>query len=331
MPLLVRFLGTSASRPTVERGVSSIAVVREGETLLFDCGEGTQRQMMRYGISFALNDIFFSHFHVDHFLGVVGLLRTLALQGRTDAMRCWGPAGATRFLQKCESLGADRLTFPIEVTELRPGEEVRRKDYAITAVAAVHRGSPSLSWAIIEDERRGRFDPGQARALGIPEGPLWGRLHKGETITLPDGREVTSASLVGPSRPGRRIVITGDTRPCAATRDAASGGDLLIHEATFAEEERDRARETGHSTAREAAELAASAGVRRLILTHISARYSRDTGELEREARSVFPATQVARDGLEIDVPFVGDEAEDASEEGTGATRADQPISRSAD
>lgn len=327
MPLFVRFLGTSASRPTVERGVSSIAVVREGETLLFDCGEGTQRQMMRYGISFALNDIFFSHFHVDHFLGVVGLLRTLSLQGRTDALRCWGPPGAARFLQKCESLGADRLTFPVEVTELRPGEEIRRKDYVVSGIAAVHRGSPSLSWAIIEDERRGRFDPDQARALGIPEGPLWGRLHKGETITLPDGRDVSPASLVGPTRSGRRIVITGDTRPCAATRDAASGADLLIHEATFAEEERDRARETGHSTAREAAELAASAGVRRLILTHISARYSRDTGELEREARGVFPATQVARDGMEIDVPFASGEEGDASGEGTGATRASTPAS----
>ena len=327
MPLLVRFLGTSASRPTVERGVSAVAVVREGETLLFDCGEGTQRQMMRYGVSFALDDVFFSHFHVDHFLGIVGLLRTLSLQGRTDALRCWGPRGATRFLQKCETLGADRLTFPLEVTELEPGYDIRRKDYVIRGIAAVHRGSPSLSWAIVEDERRGRFDPEHARALGIPEGPLWGRLHKGETTTLPDGREITPASLVGPTRSGRRIVITGDTRPCASTRDAAQGADLLIHEATFADEESERARETGHSTAREAAEIAASADVRRLILTHISARYSRDTGDLEREARSVFPESRVARDGLEIEIPYEAGDVGDMGDEGQGTTRASSPAS----
>jgi ribonuclease Z len=318
MPFLVRFLGTSASRPTVERGVSSIAVIREGETLLFDCGEGTQRQMMRYGISFALDDIFFSHFHLDHFLGVVGLLRTLSLQGRTDPLRCWGPRGAARFLERSEALGADRLTFPLSVRELQPGEAVRRTNYSIAAIPAVHRGGTSFSWAIIEDERRGRFDPEHAKALGIPEGPLWGRLHKGETITLPDGREVSPATLVGPPRPGRRIVITGDTRPCMATRDAALGADLLIHEATFADEEAQRARETGHSTAREAAQVAASAGVRRLILTHISARYSRDTSDLESEGRSVFSATTVARDGMEVDVPFVDDEA-------AGGAAADAP------
>lgn len=308
MPLLVRFLGTSASRPTVERGVSSIAVIREGETLLFDCGEGTQRQMMRYGISFALDDIFFSHFHLDHFLGVVGLLRTLSLQGRTEEIRCWGPRGAARFLERSETLGADRLTFPISVKELLPGEVIRRASYSIAAIPAVHRGSPAFSWAIIEDERRGRFDPEHAKALGIPEGPLWGRLHKGETITLDDGREISPATLVGPPRSGRKIVITGDTRPCAATRDAAMGADLLVHEATFAEEEAQRARETGHSTAREAAEVAVSAGVRRLILTHISARYSRDTSDLENESRAVFAATTVARDGMEVEVPFADDD-----------------------
>jgi ribonuclease Z len=304
-----------------------VAVVREGETLLFDCGEGTQRQMMRYGVSFALDDVFFSHFHVDHFLGIVGLLRTLSLQGRTDALRCWGPRGAARFLQKCETLGADRLTFPLEVTELEPGHDIRRKDYVIRSIAAVHRGSPSLSWALVEDERRGRFDPEHARALGIPEGPLWGRLHKGETITLPDGREITPASLVGPTRSGRRIVITGDTRPCASTRDAAQGADLLIHEATFADEESERARETGHSTAREAAEIAASADVRRLILTHISARYSRDTGDLEREARSVFPESRVARDGLEVEIPYEAGDVGDVGDEGQGTTRASSPAS----
>ncbi|MEO6446012.1 MAG: ribonuclease Z [Gemmatimonadaceae bacterium] len=317
MPLTIRFLGTSASRPTVERGVASIALVREGETLLFDCGEGTQRQMMRYGVSFAFADVFFSHFHTDHYLGIIGLLRTMALQGRTDLLRCWGPRGAARILKKCETLGSDRLTFPVEVRELEAGESVRRREYTIHAVAAEHRGAPALTWALVEDTRRGRFNPDLAREFGIPEGPMWGRIHRGEAVTLDDGRVVRAEELVGPSRPGRRVVITGDTRPCESTRVAATDADLLVHESTFSDEEVERARETGHSTAREAAELALAAGARRLILTHLSARYTRDVSELEREARRVFPATTVARDGMEIDVPFA-----DAGSEATAYSSA---------
>jgi ribonuclease Z len=319
MPLTVRFLGTSASRPTVERGVSSIAVVREGETLLFDCGEGTQRQMMRYGISFALEDIFVSHFHTDHFLGIIGLLRTMALQGRTEPLRCWGPKGAERFIRKCETLGADRLTFRVHTHELAAGDRIPRKDYSILAVPASHRGATALSWALVEDLRRGRFNPERARELGIPEGPLWGKIHRGEAISLADGRTVQPGELVGPTRSGRRLVITGDTRPCDETVEAATNADLLVHESTFGDEEAERALETGHSTAREAAEVAVRAGVRRLVLTHLSARYTRDPGDLEKEARSVFPSTTVARDGLEVDVPFVDEvgEAEAGTREGT--------------
>ncbi|MBL8961729.1 MAG: ribonuclease Z [Gemmatimonadetes bacterium] len=304
MPLIVRFLGTSASRPTVERGVSSIAVEREGETLLVDCGEGTQRQMMRYGVSFALNDVFFSHFHADHFLGIAGLMRTLALQGREEPLRCWGPRGAERVLQRCETLGADRLTFPLEVTEVEPGTVLPRGDYEMRAVQARHRGAAALSWALVEHDRLGRFDPETARAMGIPEGPLWGRIHKGQSITLDDGRVIEPSMLVGPTRPGRRVVITGDTRPCDETVEAAHRADLLVHESTFGDEEATRAVETGHSTAREAAGVARDAEVRRLVLTHLSARYTRDPSDLEREARTVFPVVQVARDGMEIDVPF---------------------------
>ncbi|MGH7713042.1 MAG: ribonuclease Z [Gemmatimonadaceae bacterium] len=305
MPLLVRFLGTSASRPTVERGVSSVVVEREGETMLFDCGEGTQRQMMRYGVSFALNDIFFSHFHADHFLGLPGLLRTMALQGRSEPMHLWGPPGANRFLKQAASLGAERPTFPLQIHELEPGAVAKRGDYSIVAVPAVHRGPTALTYGLVEDERRGRFNPERARELGIPEGPLWGRIHRGESVSLDDGRVIEPGALVGPTRHGRRIVITGDTRPCDATVELARGADLLVHEATFAEEEAERARETGHSTAREAADVAARAGVRRLVLTHLSARYTRDTTDLEREARAAFPATIIARDGMEIDVSFV--------------------------
>lgn len=304
MSLTLRFLGTSAARPTVERNVSSIAVMRDGEAFLIDCGEGTQRQMMRYGITFNLDDIFFTHFHSDHLLGVVGLLRTLSLQGRTDPLRLWGPTGAERMLKRAESLGSERLAFGLEIRELAPGHAIPRKGYLIHTFALEHRGPPSIGYVIAEEERRGRFNPQLAAELGIPEGPLWGRLHRGETITLDDGRVIDPHTLVGATRPGRRVVITGDTRPCAATILAAEGADLLVHEATFGAEEATRAVETGHSTAGEAAQVAKMAGVRQLVLTHVSARYTRDTSDLEREARAIFPETRVARDGMEIEVPF---------------------------
>src|SRR4029078_6495634 len=188
MPLALRFLGTSASRPTVERHVASIALTREGETFLFDCGEGTQRQMMRYGITFNIDDVFFTHFHTDHVLGIIGLLRTMSLQGRTQPLRAWGPRGAARILRRTDIFGSDRLTFPYDVRELNPGDEIPRKKYSVIAHELDHRGPISLGYTIAESERRGRFNPDLARELGIPEGPLWGRLHRGESVTLPDGR-----------------------------------------------------------------------------------------------------------------------------------------------
>jgi len=310
--LSLRFLGTAASRPTVERNVAGLAVVRDGDTLLFDCGEGTQRQMMRYGVSFSVEHIFFTHFHTDHYLGVIGLLRTMSLNGRTDPLRVYGPRGATKWMNRAESLGMDRLSFPIEVRELSPDEAVRLRGYEVRAFAAEHRGTTAVGYVLIEDTRLGRFHPDLARAAGVPEGPLWGRLHRGETVSLDDGTVVDPARLVGGSRPGRCIAITGDTRPAATTVAAARDADLLVHEATFAEEEAVRAVETGHSTAREAAAVARDAGVRRLVLTHFSARYSRDAGDLLREARELFGETVCARDGLEIIVGHA-DEGDDAA------------------
>ena len=306
MSLSVRLLGTSASRPTVERNVASVALVREGETMLFDCGEGTQRQMMRYGISFSLADIFFTHMHADHVLGVVGLLRTMQLGGRTEPMRLWGPRGAARLLrQGSAGFGVERLGFAVEIAELEPGVPVERGGHAVVPFPVEHHATAAFGYAMVEATRLGRFNPDLARELGVPEGPLWGQLHRGRSVTLDDGRVIEAAALVGPTRTGRRVVITGDTRPCDATVAAAAGADLLIHEATFSDDEAARAVETGHSTAREAAEVARRAGVRRLVLTHISARYSRDAAELEREARTTFAGAVVARDGLEIEVPFV--------------------------
>lgn len=304
MSLTLRFLGTSASRPTVERNVAAVAIVREGETLLFDCGEGTQRQMMRYGVSFALGDIFFTHYHTDHVLGIIGLMRTMQLQGRTTPLRLWGPPGLRNLVQSAERFGGERWGFPVETGELEPGVPVKRTGYDILPFPVDHRGARAVGYALIEAARPGRFNPELAKSLGIPEGRLWGRLHKGETVTLDDGRTIDPTVLVGPARPGRRIVLTGDTRPAESTVEAAQGADVLVHEATFGDEEAARAVETGHSTAREAATVADRAKVGRLILTHFSARYARDSAELELQAREIFPETSCARDGTEIEVPF---------------------------
>lgn len=304
--LRVTFLGTAAARPTVGRNVSSIAVQREGETLLFDCGEGTQRQMMRYATGFAVNDIFFTHLHADHFLGVTGLLRTMSLQGRTEEMRLWGPLGAAPVLRTAVNLGVERVSFPIEVLELEEDKPLPRAGYDILPYRARH-GGRSLGFALIEHERLGRFHPERATALGVPEGPLFGRLHRGDAVEV-DGRTIRPEDVVGPPRPGRRVVYSGDTRPSRATLRIARDSDLLIHDATFGEEELDRAKATGHSTAREAGDVARKAGVRRLVLTHLSARYADDPRPLEREARAVFPDTIVAHDGLAIGVPLREDD-----------------------
>jgi ribonuclease Z len=306
--LSVTFLGTSAARPTVERNVSAMVLVREGETLLFECGEGTQRQMMRFGVSFALSEIFFTHFHADHFLGVIGLVRTLGLQGREEPMRLYGPKGASKVLKTALELGVERVPFKVDIVEVKAGEVLKdgggrgRDSYEIHVFATDHGGG-SVGYALREHERHGRFDPEKARAAGVPEGPLWGKLQKGEAVEV-DGRTVSAEGIVGSRRPGRLVVFTGDTRPCAAVVDAAQGADLLIHEATFGEEEKERAKETGHSTAREAAQVALAAKARRLVLSHVSARYSISAEELVKEAREVFKDTSVAKDGMTIEVPF---------------------------
>jgi ribonuclease Z len=267
--------------------------------------------MMRYGVSFALSEIFFTHFHADHFLGVIGLIRTLGLQGRPEPLFLYGPKGAKKVLSTALQLGVERVPFPVEIVEVKAGDTVggeggrgKRDGHDIRAFPTEHGGGPSIGYVLKEHVRRGRFDVEKAKAAGIPEGPLWGKLSKGEAIELADGRRLTADGFVGATRPGRLVAFTGDTRPCAATVDAAQGADLLIHEATFGEEERDRARDTGHATAKEAAQVALAANAKRLVLSHVSARYSMSADELVREAREVFPNATVAKDGLEVDVPF---------------------------
>ena len=294
--------------------MSSIAVQREGELFLFDCGEGTQRQMMRFGVGFSVREVFISHMHADHYLGLPGLLRTMSLQGRTDELVVWGPAGGSDVLRTAIELGGDRIQFPVPVRELPAGEAIRYDGFEIVAFPVSHTPT-SNGFALVEARRLGRFDVDLARSMGVPEGPLFGRLHRGEDVTLDDGRLIRAAELVGEARPGRRLVYSGDTRPCDATVDAATGADLLIHEATFSEEDRARAIETRHSTAREAASVAARAGVRRLVLTHFSARFSEQADRLVEEASAVHPA-EAAEDGSSIEVGL----RESAGEDGVGAS-----------
>lgn len=311
------FLGTAASRPTVGRNVSALAVQREGDLVLFDCGEGTQRQMMRYGTGFGVRAIFVSHLHADHFLGITGLLRTMALQERTDPLAVYGPRGSAGLLGTVVHLGVDAVTFPVSVDEVAPGEVVPFEGYAVHPFPVAH-GTAAVGWALVEDERLGRFDVARARALGIPEGPLFGRLHRGETVEV-DGVSIRPDSLVGPPRPGRRVVYTGDTRPSPLVVERSRGADVLVHEATFGAEEAQRAHETWHSTALQAAQVARDAEVRRLFLTHLSARYSDQPAPLEEEARAVFPPARVAHDGLTVEVPFADEEASGAESEGAPA------------
>ena len=296
----ITFLGTAASRPTVGRNVSGIAVQRGGDHFLFDCGEGTQRQMMRFGTGFSIKWIFITHLHADHFLGITGLLRTMALQGRIEPIIIYGPSGSEDILHDTVRLGVEREKFPVEIIGVSPGEGLRGGDYRIQAFPVNH-GTNAVGWALLEDERLGRFNIERARDLGIPEGPLLGRLHRGEDVEI-DGRMVRARDFVGETRPGRKVIYTGDTAPCEMTADHGEGADLMIHEATFANEEQQRARQTFHSTAAEAARIAESSNVRSLVLTHLSARYSDDPRILKEEATTIFKESRIAHDGLSLEV-----------------------------
>jgi len=283
--LRVTFLGTGGAVPTVERGASAVHVSREGDEFLFDCGEGTQRQMMRFGTGFGVDDVLVSHLHGDHVLGLPGLVQTLGFNGRTRALAVHGPPGTRRRLHDLVHAAGHEPEFPVRVHEVSPGGvALARDEYEVRAFRTEHR-TTSVGYALVEDDRPGRFDRQKAEEeLDIPPGPAYGRLHDGESVTLDDGRTVHPEQVVGPPRPGRRVVYTGDTRPTETVEAAAADADLLVHDATFADAEAGRARSTGHATAREAAALAARAGARRLALVHVSARYAGDAGVLAREA-----------------------------------------------
>lgn len=304
--LRVTFIGTSSARPTVSRNTSALAIQRGGDLYLFDCGEGTQRQMMRFAIGFTVREIYLTHLHADHYLGAVGLLRTMSLQDREDPLTVYAPPGGDTLLSQAVGLELNELTFRVEIRPLAPGQAVRHSDYVIAAYSASHPGGAN-GYLLREDDRPGRFFPERARELGVPEGPMFGQLQRGEVVALPDGREVRPEQVMGPTRPGRHVVYTGDTQPCDATVEAAHGCDMLIHEATFSEADEERATRTGHSTAAQAGEIARRSGARQLVLTHLSARYSERAYVLEREAKRTCGSgcdVVVAYDGLCLEVPL---------------------------
>jgi ribonuclease Z len=297
----VVFLGTAGSMPTARRNPSATLVRRGGERLLFDCGEGTQRQLLRSDVGLVdLEEIFFTHYHADHFLGLPGMLKTFALRGRELPLALYGPRGLDALLATLHRV-IGRLGFEVGVVEVEPETALARDGYELRTFPVRH-GRDALGWALVEHARPGRFDVEAADALGVPAGRERGALQAGESVTLPDGRVVEPAQVLGEARPGRTVVLTGDTAPSDHVVAAAFGADLLVHEATFCEDEAERALETEHSTAREAARVALDAGVRLLALTHVSSRYG--GGDVEREAREVFPDTVVPRDFDLIDVPF---------------------------
>jgi ribonuclease Z len=296
MDMSLFFAGTGGSVPGPRRGLPAILVRRGGDRLLFDCGEGTQRQLTR---SVGLADVgcvFITHFHADHWLGLPGMLKSFALRERDQPLAIYGPPGLEQMMESTRFIYG-RLPYELRVVELEAVDDVAFEGYAVEPVRVNHRNNNAYGYAIVEDSRPGHLDPRLAEELGVRPGPDFGRLTRGETVN-----GVSPEQVMGPTREGRKIVISGDTSPCEMLTLAAHEADLLVHEATFAEEEVERARQTGHSTARQAAQVALNAGVRLLALTHISTRYA--GGDLREQARSVFAATEAPRDFDAIDVPF---------------------------
>jgi len=299
MDLSILFLGTAGSMPTVQRAPASLLIRRGGDRILIDCGEGSQRQLL---LSVGLPDlehVFLTHYHADHFLGLPGMLKTFTLRGREIPLTVYGPRGLVGLMSDLRRIYG-KLSYEVKLRELTPGDAVELSGYRVGAYTVEHR-TEALGYALVEDDRPGRFDPERARELGVPEGPLFGELQRGEPVEV-DGRRVLPDDVMGEPRPGRKLVFSGDSEPCDTTVVVAQEAEVLVHEATFSEEECERARQTGHSTAREAADLARRANVSLLALTHLSSRYFGPV--IEKEAREVFERSVVPRDFDVIEVPY---------------------------
>jgi ribonuclease Z len=295
------FLGTAGSMPTAQRAPTALMLRRGGHRLLFDCAEGTQRQLLQSSIGLPeLAEVFLTHYHADHYAGLPTMMKTFALRGRDVPLTIYGPPGLNDLFTALKRIFG-RLTYPYRLVELRPGDALERDDYVLEVFRTEH-GVSGIGYAFVELPRPGRFDVAVADSLGVPAGPERGRLQRGEAVKLADGRTVSPDDVLGPPRAGRKVVISGDTAPASSVLEAARGAELLVHEATFCEDERERARETSHSTAADAAELARAADVRLLALTHLSPRYF--ASDVLREARAIFADTVVPKDFDAIEVPF---------------------------
>lgn len=287
--------------PTAQRAPAALLVRRGGDRLLFDCAEGTQRQLLRSSVGLPdLEEVFVTHFHADHVLGLPGMFKTFSLRGRELPLTVYGPRGLKDLLGSWKRV-VGKLTYELELVELQPGDVLERGTYRLATFGVAH-GVAALGWSVIEATRPGRFDVEAADVLGVPNGPQRGALQRGEAVALADGRTVTPDQILGAPRSGRKIVVTGDTAPSDGIVEAAWGADVLVTEATFSEEERERAEETRHQTATQAAEVARRANVGLLALTHLSNRYF--GGEIAREAREIFPETVVPRDFDVVEVPY---------------------------
>jgi ribonuclease Z len=300
--LTVTFLGTSAAVPTKDRGLPGIALKREGEVVIMDCGEGVQRQVIAASVGLGSDmSILITHLHGDHVAGLLGLLQTMSLAQRRKPLNIVGPAKLLKWLQVTSELLHIGLTFPIQFSEAKPGTVLRTSSFRFRAARAAH-SVEAFAYVVEEHGRPGVFYPEKAKALKIPEGKLWSRLQKGHTVVVA-GRKVEPSRVTGPPRPGRRIGYSGDTRPSPSLTRFFSGCDLLIFDSTFSGKDAERAKERKHSTSVEAAQLAKQAGVRKLALTHFSARYT-STASLVREARRVFPNTLAGADGMTLSVDY---------------------------
>jgi len=294
------FLGTGGTYPSKARNVTSIAIQLPGEVLMFDCGEGTQRQLMHSSVSFMkISRIFISHLHADHFLGLPGLIQSMSLNGREEPLYVYGPPGTKRDVEAMLSLGYFKSGYRVLAEELGPGTAHDFGSYVVRCAEAAHT-VPSLAFAVEEKDRPGRFDLAKAKRLGIPEGPMFRRLQEGRAVTV-GGRTILPEQVLGPRRRGRKIVYSGDTRPSSEVIALARDADVLIHDCTLDSSHGQLASEFGHSTAAEAAEVAKAAGVRTLYLVHMSPRYE-DLSALEEEARRVFKHSFAAKDLEEHEV-----------------------------
>jgi ribonuclease Z len=294
------FLGTGGSVPTPERNTTSIALRHGPEVLLFDCGEGTQRQFMRSSFSYMkVTRIFITHLHGDHFLGLPGLIQSMNFNGRERQLAIYGPEGIKALMSAVLGLGYYDLGFDVRTVELVGGEAVEGDGFTVRAVEVEHT-VPALGYVFEENPMPGRFMPERAKELGVPEGPLFARLQGGQAVKV-GGRTVGPESVTGPPRTGLKMAYSGDTRPCPRFSEAARGADLLVHEATVASDLKEKAKAFGHSTAEEAGRFAAEAGVGKLYLVHFSGRYEDPTPLLE-EARRYFPESYLGVDLMTIEV-----------------------------